>query len=141
MSYQDYSTQFVLDQFLTYINVNQLGSNDKHLADSFDVEHNWNIATVDGTHDWVAIAEVHIDDHAAVGAQSYWTPSAGLYQLAGKSVGIFNIEFWVYIEGAWHGPGGEDAGSYGLFLCDGSNMRFYNGSGMSSPVSVFYQKF
>src|SRR3990167_5274613 len=102
MSYQDYSTQFVLDQFLTYINVNQLGSNDKHLADTFDVEHNWNIATPDGTHDWVAIAADFIFDSAVIGSNDHWTPSAGLYQIAEDE---FHLEF--YIDGAWRNMTGN----------------------------------
>ena len=50
MAYVDYSSHWVLDQFLTYLEANVLGSNDEHLYDTFAVEHNINTATVDGTH-------------------------------------------------------------------------------------------
>src|SRR4030042_2883745 len=134
MAYIYYSTQFVLDQFLTYIDVNQLGANCEHLANTLNVEHNWNIATIDGTHDWVAIAEDHTDGSVTLGGLSYWTPSAGLYQIIGGnnpiSLGLY-IQF--YINGAWRSIGDDlaEVGVVGLFLFDGNNMRVGNNSGLS----------
>jgi len=147
MSYQDYSTQFVLDQFFTYINANQLGANCEHLADSFDVEHNWNIATPDGTHDWVAIANNHTDSTQSIASLGIWTPTAGVYQIVipySSSIDANRIVFEIYISGVWYGY--DEAGAnelpispQGIFFCDGSNMRFSNLSAYTR--ALYYQKY
>ena len=148
MAYIDKSSAWVLDQFLTYINVNQLGANDKHLADSFDVEHNWNIATVDGTHkpnsiigSYINTIPILTDSRVMSGLES-WLPSAGVYQIvAPSSLSTDRLVFQIYVSGGWYGFGNPTtAETYpqGIFFCDGSNMRFFNDGVFRT---VYYQKF
>src|SRR3989304_9019010 len=87
MAYIDYSSHWVLDQFLTYLEANVLGSNDQHLYDSLAVEHNINTTTVDGTHKANSITGSIINTTpASTGSQaivtlSTWTPTVGVYQI------------------------------------------------------------
>jgi len=50
LAYVDYSSNFTLDLFFTFLHANQLGANDEHLYDTIAVEHNINTSTIDGTH-------------------------------------------------------------------------------------------
>lgn len=138
MAYIDYSAQFILDQFFTYINANQLGSNDAHLAASLDVEHNWNIATVDGTHDWATIAIPRSTDVKNILAGASWTPDAGLYQLITTSIDNDQVKIQLYITSVWLTSSFTVLG--GLYFFDGTNMKFGN-SHPTDTGYVGYQKF
>lgn len=142
MSYVDYSSQFVLDQFLTYLNANQLGSNDQHLYDNLAIEHNLNTATVDGTHKANSILGSYINKNPITATSRVltypgdeWVPTAGVYQIIyGDLQGVI-LE--LYISGSWrqahfHG---------GLIYCDGTNMKFVSDDTLVSNKTVYYQKF
>lgn len=132
MAYIDYSSQFVLDQFFTYINALQLGSNDKHIVDNFSVEHNWNTATADGTHKWSAMT-VKTTGSQALAGYSTFIPTAGLYQIVRYGL---DLRLEIYVSGSW------EAGSLGLdglYFFDGTNMRISNS--LSPAVIFYYQKF
>ena len=146
MAYVDKSSAWVLDQFLTYVDMNQIGANCEHLADSFDVEHNWNIATVDGTHKTNSIIGSYINtipiltDSRVMSGLESWLPSAGVYQIvAPSSLSTDRLVFQIYVSGLWYGFSTTDE-TYpqGIFFCDGSNMRFLN-NGVSR--TLYYQKF
>lgn len=103
MAYVDYSSHWVLDQFLTYLEANVLGSNDEHLYDSFAVEHNINTATVDGTHKTNSITGSSINTTpASTGSQAIagsasWTPTTGVYQMVQGQVYPSHIMLQLYI--------------------------------------------
>mgnify|MGYP001582356670 CR=1 FL=1 len=146
MAYVDYSSHWVLDQFLTFLEANQLGSNDEHLYDSLAVEHNVNTATVDGTHKANSIVGSYINTvpistgSQVVTAVVTWTPVAGVYQIVTIAVTQGDTTYLeLYISGAWRSgnntytTGGPD----GVIFCDGTNMRF----GATASLTVWYQKF
>lgn len=147
MSYVDYSNNFVLDQFFTYINVNQLGANDKHIVDNFSVEHNWNASSANGTHKNSSIIGSYISKNpTTTGSQSismetYWTPTVGIYQIVKTyDPEHINTKFEIYVSGSWETPAGSGYNFAGLFFCDGTNMRFRN-SNAGSGITLTYQKF
>ena len=139
MSYTDYSNQWVIDQFLTFLQANQLGANCEHLYDSFAVEHNINTATIDGTHKANSITGSSINTTpASTGSQAIagsttWTPTVGVYQIVGLSA---NTSLSLFISGVWRFSGGADAG---IMFFDGTNMRLDNTWSVSN--TVYYQKF
>lgn len=141
MAYVDYSSHWVLDQFLTYLEANVLGSNDEHLYDSFAVEHNINTSTIDGTHKANSITGSIINTtpastgNQAVGAYTTWTPTVGVYQLV-FTVAVSNIFLELYIDASWRRS--IYGGSAGIFFFDGTNMRF---GGNTTIVTIYYQKF
>lgn len=147
MGYVDYSTNFVLDQFFTYLNANTLGSNDQHLYNTLAVEHNINTATVDGTHKANSILGSYIKTipvstgSQVIGIGSTWTPTVGVYQIVSTPVisGGENLILELYISGSWR-DGSHAGGSSpdGIIFFDGTNMRLLAGS---SSVTVYYQKF
>ncbi len=147
MSYVDYSSQFVLDQFLTYLNANQLGSNDQHLYDNLAIEHNLNTATVDGTHKANSILGSYINKNPitatsrVINSGANWVPDPGVYQFViDASVGAYNIFVELFISGSWRGAlasgGAQDSG---IVLCDGVNVRLANHD--AGGVTIYYQKF
>jgi len=146
MSYVDYSSNWVIDQFFTFLQANQLGSNDKHIVDNFSVEHNWNASTADGTHKTNSIKGTYIDKSTwsagsqAVSAASSWVPTVGIYQIV-KTVDAEAIGTYleIYSGGAWRTPINV-VNAQGLFFCDGSNMRFTNTNTINS-VTLHFQKF
>ena len=135
MAYTDYSSHWSLDNFLTYLEANVLGSNDEHLYDSFAVEHNINTATIDGTHKANSITGSSINTTpASTGSQAIaeattWTPTVGVYQIVGA-----NTTLSLFISGVWRSIGGA-----GIMFFDGTNMRLDN-TGAGS-TTVYYQKF
>ncbi len=146
MSYVDYSSQFVLDQFLTYLNANQLGSNDQHLYDTFAVEHNINTSTIDGTHKTNSITGSMINTTpASTGSQAIafgatWTPSVGVYQIViGGWGGIPDgaVYLQLFISGSWRGLGNPITS---IMFFDGTNMRLSNNDS-EDTATVYYQKF
>lgn len=153
MAYVDYSSHWVLDQFLTYLEANVLGSNDKHLVDNFSVEHNWNSSIVDGTHKANSITGSSINTTpASTGSQAIagaggatWTPTSGVYQIVdGVNDTIAGFILQLYISGSWRGSfGGVDSNNgqviVGISFFDGTNMRLANTT--SSVQTVWYQKF
>lgn len=146
MSYVNYSNNFVLDQFFTYINANQLGANDKHIVDNFSVEHNWNASSADGTHKDSSILGSYISKNPiSTGSQSLassisWTPSVGIYQVVKTyDYEFVGSDFQIYVGGIWTISAGGDS-IYGLVFCDGTNMRFYNSNALGS-ITLTYQKF
>lgn len=144
MAYVDYSTNFVLDQFFTYLNANQFGANDEHLYNSFAVEHNINTATVDGTHKANSITGsiINTTPVSTGSATGTWLPAVGVYQIVYSALASSDscyIE--LYISGAWrsgHNPvsGNGDVSADGILFFDGSNMRVVSGGG-----TIYYQKF
>lgn len=74
---------------------------------------------------------------ASTGSQSItgsggsWTPSAGVYQF-GMPHG-FGLRAEIQISGTW-----RTCDSLGFMICDGTNMRIYNGG---VTTTVYYQKF
>lgn len=146
MAYVDKSTAWVLDQFFTYLDANQLGSNDQHLYDSLAVEHNINTSTVDGTHKTNSINGSAINttpastgnQHFSGYANTYWYPSVGVYQMFISFNGFANgLVFEMFISGVWYSG---DSGS--IVFCDGSNMRlFYSSGNVLGSGDVHYQKF
>ena len=154
MAYVDYSSHWVLDQFLTYLESNQLGSNDQHLYDTFAVEHNINTATVDGTHKSNSITGSMINTTpASTGSQAIaggggttWTPVSGIYQIVNDDSGPPNADFilQLFISGGWRGGFGAVDSGYGdtltgIVFFDGTNMRIANTT--SAIQTVYYQKF
>ncbi len=148
MSYIDYSSQFLLDAFFTYLQANQLGANSEHLYDTIAVEHNINTTTIDGTHKANSITGSSIKTTpASTGSQvivlaSTWTPTVGVYQIVSTPVisGGENIRLELYISGSWRS--GSNTGGVspdGIIFFDGTNMRLSN-AGVNS-VTVWYQKF
>ena len=153
MSYLDYSSHWQLDQFLTFLEANQLGSNDKQIVDNFSTEHTWNAVTADGTHKSGIISGSSINTTpASTGSQAIpnggtWTPAAGIYQMTNA----FNeFSFDMYISGAWRAirdtgfNGVVETGvgfTGGLHFCDGSNMRIYANGATLGGSTVYYQKF
>lgn len=139
MSYTNYAIHWGLDQFLTYLEANQLGANDQHLYDSLAVEHNINTATVDGTHKNDSILGNYINknpisaDGQPITGSTTWTPSSGVYQIVNYG---FNFGFELYIAGAWRG---SDYFTAGIFFFDGANMRVHAGAG--GTLTLYYQKF
>ena len=145
MSYVDKSNAWVLDQFLTYIDMNTLGGNDKHIVDNFSVEHNWNVATADGTHKENSILGSYVNTSPistgsqVIASSATWTPAAGVYQLTFIDDGIVSnrVHFQLYISGTWRGD--LDLTTLtGIFFFDGTNMRIYNNG---SIRTAYYQKF
>ncbi len=146
MSYQDYSSQFVLDQFLTYLNVNQLGANDQHLYNTIDVEHNINTSTVDGTHKANSILGSYINKNPVSASSwtlsggTFWLPTAGVYQLNNAFGQDFIFE--MYVSGSWVGPTGSAKILGGIYFFDGTNMRInVGGGGGGGTLTLYYQKF
>ena len=131
MSYIDYSNNWVLDQFLTFLQANQLGANDEHLYDSFAVEHNINTTP------------------AFTGTQTIltgatWTPSVGVYQIVDTSLITTALTtLSIYISGSWRSGGVVAVNSVwnmtGIYFFDGTNMRLFNNGG--SSATIYYQKF
>ena len=160
MAYVDYSSQFVLDMFFTYLQANQLGSNDQHIYDSLAVEHNVNTATVDGTHKANSIIGDYINKTSTDGSATitssggnntqYWTPVAGVYQVYPTGTadsgppGTLTMSFEVYISGAWRTSDLSANGVIFLGFFDGTNMRLsyvFAGGGSSGGGTIRYQKF
>ena len=150
MSYTDYSSHWVLDQFLTYLEANILGSNDQHLYDTLAVEHNINTTTVDGTHKANSITGSIINTTpASTGSQaivtlSTWTPTVGVYQIVDiNTVNDILISLSLFISGSWRTSGRAAVNSIwglgGIMFFDGTNMRLYNAGGTNG--TVWYQKF
>jgi len=150
MSYIDYSNNWVLDQFLTFLQANQLGANDEHLYDSFAVEHNINTTTVDGTHKANSITGSIINTTPAfTGTQTIltgatWTPSVGVYQIVDTSLITTALTtLSIYISGSWRSGGVVAVNSVwnmtGIYFFDGTNMRLFNNGG--SSATIYYQKF
>ena len=141
MAYVDYSNNWVLDQFLTFLQANQLGTNDEHLYDSLAVEHNINTTTVDGTHKANSITGSMINTTpVSTGSQvltafANWTPSAGVYQMSTTDDALYPQ---IYTFGAWRYTS-TDGATLGLLFFDGTNMRVKNGGGDSG--TIYYQKF
>lgn len=144
MAYIDKSSAWVLDQFFTYLDANQLGSNDKHIVDTFSVEHNWNATTPDGTHKLLSASAIINTTPSSTGHQYwsnttiYWTPSSGIYQMVSSVFPTSSILLQIYVSGAWQNYGSAD----GIIFCDGINMRFYvSAGGIGNWVDLYYQKF
>ena len=147
MAYVDYSSHWVLDQFLTYLEANQLGANCEHLYDTFAVEHNINTATVDGTHKANSITGSMINTTpASTGSQviafgATWTPTAGVYQMlcimGGIPDGVVSLN--LFISGSWRVPF-PIVNIIGIYFFDGTNMRLWNNDSEDTST-VFYQKF
>ena len=151
MSYTDYSSHWVLDQFLTYLEANILGSNDQHLYDTLAVEHNINTTTVDGTHkansitgSMINTTPVSTGSQAVTYGGATWTPTAGVYQMipifAGNPDGFVRLE--LYISGAWRSPSPSNTFTNitGIVFFDGTNMRLSNND-TEDAATVWYQKF
>ena len=148
MSYIDYSSHWVLDQFLTYLEANVLGSNDEHLYDSFAAEHNINTTTIDGTHKTNSITGSSINTtpastgSQAIAGSSSWTPATGVYQMSGGQV-TTDLVLQLFISGVWRGSYSLDAtpqtSPSGIMFFDGTNMRLFNNGG--SNAIIYYQKF
>ena len=139
MSYQDYSSHWSLDTFLTYLEANILGSNDEHLYDSFAVEHNINTATIDGTHKANSILGSYINTTPISTGQTdftvfvySWTPVVGVYQMSSP-----NVYLEIYVSGVWRTTDPSIVFS-GIAFFDGTNMRI---RGISASYSIYYQKF
>ena len=150
MAYTDYSSHWVLDQFLTYLEANQLGANDEHLYDTFAVEHNINTTTIDGTHKANSITGSSINTTpASTGSQviasvATWTPTAGVYQIVDiNTIGTIQISLSLFISAAWRSSAAIGVNSFwglgGIMFFDGTNMRLYNAGADSG--TIYYQKF
>lgn len=141
MSYQDYSSHWVLDQFLTYLEANVLGSNDEHLYDTLAVEHNINTVTIDGTHKpfsgSAVLTTIVTNTSYIIPNSTTWTPAAGIYQFKIDPYGIpvyaYRVDF--YMVGAWRTTSIVE----GLLFFDGTNMRIVNTGAYTSVI--YYQKF
>ena len=135
MSYVDYSSHWVLDQFFTFLQANQLGSNDKHIVDNFSTEHNWNSATADGTHKPNSILGSYINKNPVASGPlpaNPWIPVAGVYLIT-SDINTGGQGFYVntFISGAWRTCGL----TYILFsFFDGTSEIAFTGS-------TYYQKF
>lgn len=150
MAFVDYSNHWSLDQFLTYLEANVLGSNDLHLANSFAVEHNWSTSVVDGTHKANSITGSSINTtpvstgSQAIATLATWTPSTGVYQIVDiNASNSILISLSLFISGSWRSSGAVAVNSIwglnGIFFFDGTNMRLLNSGGLSG--TVWYQKF
>mgnify|MGYP001603490759 CR=1 FL=1 len=150
MAYVNYSTHWSIDNFLTYLESNQLGANDEHLYNSFAVEHNINTATVDGTHKANSITGSSINttpastsSQAILGAAT-WTPTAGVYQIVGGQVPSNSLILQIFVSGSWRGSYVADTSPQnditGINFFDGTNMRVQN-TETSDTNTVWYQKF
>ena len=140
MAYVDYSSHWVLDQFLTYLEANVLGSNDEHLYDTFAVEHNINTSTVDGTHKNVqgsALTTILTNTSYIIPNSTTWTPAAGVYQFIIAPYGSPSYAYRIdlYITGVWRSLSIVE----GLLFFDGTNMRIVNTGAYTSVI--YYQKF
>lgn len=143
MSYQDYSSHWVLDTFLTYLEANQLGSNDEHLYDTFAVEHNINTSTIDGTHKANSILGSYVNKNPITSTtyvipnSTTWTPTAGIYQFIidpyGTPAYAYRID--LYIDSAWRTTSIVE----GFLFFDGTNMRIVNTGNYTS--AIHYTKF
>src|SRR3972149_5549032 len=132
MAYIDYSSHWVLDQFLTYLEANVLGSNDQHLYDTLAVEHNINTTTVDGTHKANSITGSII-----INSSTAWTPAVGVYQVICLDSGFTNLlNLEIYVSGSWRTD--ADNTVQGILFFDGTNMRINN---QGSGRTIYYQKF
>lgn len=150
MAFVDYSNHWSLDQFLTYLEANVLGSNDLHLANSFAVEHNWSTSVVDGTHKANSITGSSINTTpASTGSQAIlgaatWTPTVGVYQIVGGQSPSNSLILQLFISAAWRGSYVADATPQnditGINFFDGTNMRVQN-TETSDTNTVWYQKF
>lgn len=155
MAFLDYSSHWALDQFLTFLEANQLGTNDKFLYDNFAVEHNINTATIAGTHKSNGITGSSINKNPistgsqVIGAGATWTPASGVYQCVIADVYVsldLSITLQIYVSGAWRysyyngSPYFYNNMAY-LIFCDGSNMRFMNNSTLAQSYTLYYQKF
>lgn len=150
MGYTDYSNQWVIDQFLTFLQANQLGANCEHLYDTIAVEHNINTATVDGTHKANSITGSSINTTpASTGSQAIlggatWTPTVGVYQIVGGQSPSNSLILQLFISAAWRGSYVADATPQnditGINFFDGTNMRVQN-TETSDTNTVWYQKF
>ena len=150
MSYLDYSSQWVIDQFLTFLQANQLGANCEHLYDTLAVEHNINTATIDGTHKANSIIGSSINTTpASTGSQiiagsASWTPATGVYQMVQGQTYPGDIMLQLYISGAWRGSFTLDytyqTPNSGIAFFDGTNMRLQNTTNSTSKT-IWYQKF
>src|SRR4030065_1766798 len=106
MAFIDYSNNWVLDQFLTFLQANQLGANDEHLYDSLAVEHNINTTTVDGTHKANSITGSMINTTpVSTGSQTIlsgatWTPAVGVYQIVDTG-GQGGLTLSIFVSGSW----------------------------------------
>ena len=150
MGYTDYSNQWVIDQFLTFLQANQLGANCEHLYDTIAVEHNINTSTIDGTHkansilgSYINTTPVSTGSQAILGA-STWTPTVGVYQIVDSSNSTsVEISLSLFISGVWRTAGITTTNSIwnlsGIFFFDGTNMRLINNDITSG--TVWYQKF
>ena len=143
MAYIDYSSHWVLDQFLTYLEANVLGSNDQHLYDTLAVEHNINTTTVDGTHKANSITGSMINTTPAssgsiiINSSTAWTPAVGVYQVICLDSGFTNIlNLEIYVSGSWRTD--ADNTVQGILFFDGTNMRINN---QGSGRTIYYQKF
>ncbi len=148
MSYVDYSSHWSLDQFFTYLESNQLGSNDQHIVNTFSAEHNWNASSVDGTHKPLVASTIISTTPSSTGNQnwsnsaSYWTPTSGIYQIVASGNGATVLHFQIYISGVWEIVIFPSNKAGGVFFCDGTNMRFYvDASGFGNTLDIYYQKF
>jgi len=150
MAYVDYSSHWVLDQFLTYLEANVLGGNDEHLYDTFAVEHNINTSTVDGTHKANSIIGSSINTTpASTGSQAVafgatWTPTVGVYQMIAVFGGVPDgfLHLQLYISGVWRTATASvsAANISGIIFFDGTNMRLSN-SDSEDSCTIYYQKF
>ncbi len=149
MSYVDYSSHWSLDQFFTYLQANQLGSNDQHIVNTFSAEHNWNSSSVDGTHKALSASSLINTTPTSTGNQnwsnssSYWTPASGIYQIVSSGSATAKVTFEIYISGSWRSSStAVPAFVEGIFFCDGTNMRFYgDATGIGISADIYYQKF
>ena len=150
MAYVDYSSHWVLDQFLTYLEANVLGSNDEHLYDTIAVEHNINTTTIDGTHKANSILGSYINTtpvstgSQAIASLATWTPTVGVYQIVDiNTAGTIQISLSLFISAAWKSSAAIGVNSFwglgGIMFFDGTNMRLYNAG--ADPGTVWYQKF
>lgn len=150
MSYSDFSNNWVLDQFLTFLQANQLGANDKHIVDNFSVEHNWNASTINGTHKTNSITGSSINTTpASTGSQSVafgttWTPTVGVYQMIHIFAGIpdGSLCLQLFISAAWKTATASSGivNISGIMFFDGTNMRLSNNDS-EDATTVWYQKF
>ena len=144
MAYVDYSSHWSLDNFLTYLESNQLGSNDEHLYNTLAVEHNINTATVDGTHKANSILGSYINKvPVSTGQVDFtvlvfsWTPTTGVYQIVNANLSYLLLE--LYISGSWRTAYASATNNFsGIAFFDGTNMRI---AGESANYTFFYQKF
>lgn len=135
MSYVDYSANFTLDQFFTWLHANQLGSNDEHLYDTIAIAHNINTSTIDGTHK----TNPSTSGLWTILASATYTPTvAGIYQIICQDVGGANLE--IFASGAWRVPTYDSGLSAGIVFFDGANMRLKNPS-VTTTLNIYYQKF